>query len=83
MPLKRYIRKRRHVILNDYIIFFQEHEVGIGMVKDEPINFHQAIKISNLQRWINAMNEEIKSMSDNDIWDLVPLPKGGKSIGCK
>ena len=29
------------------------------------------------------MNEEIKSMKDNDFWDLVPLPEGVKPIGCK
>ena len=29
------------------------------------------------------MNEEIKSMKDNDVWNLVPLPKGEKPIGCK
>ena len=38
---------------------------------------------SNSQKWIDAMNEEIKSMKDNDVWDLVPLPKGVKPIGCK
>ena len=29
------------------------------------------------------MNEEIKSMKDNDVWDLVPLLEGVKPIGCK
>ena len=29
------------------------------------------------------MNEEIKSMKDNDVWDLVPLPECVKPIGCK
>ncbi|XP_047326497.1 uncharacterized mitochondrial protein AtMg00820-like [Impatiens glandulifera] len=29
------------------------------------------------------MNEEYKSMQDNKIWKLVPLPKGKKLIGCK
>ena len=29
------------------------------------------------------MNEEIKSIKDNGVWDLVPLPKGVKPIGCK
>ena len=29
------------------------------------------------------MNKEIKFMKDNDVWDLVPLPKGTKLIGCK
>ncbi|KAK7259770.1 hypothetical protein RIF29_25383 [Crotalaria pallida] len=38
---------------------------------------------SNSQKWVDAMNEEIKSMKDNDVWDLVPLPEGEKPIGCK
>ena len=29
------------------------------------------------------MNEEYKSMQDNQVWDLVPLPKGKKTFGCK
>ena len=29
------------------------------------------------------MNEEIKSMKDNDFWDLAPLLEDVKSIGCK
>ena len=29
------------------------------------------------------MNEDIKSMKDNDVWDLAPLPKGEKPIRYK
>ena len=29
------------------------------------------------------MNEEMKSVHDNDVWDLVRLPEGLKPIGCK
>ncbi|KAL0393280.1 UNVERIFIED_CONTAM: Retrovirus-related Pol polyprotein from transposon TNT 1-94 [Sesamum radiatum] len=28
------------------------------------------------------MNEEIKSMKDNDVWELVQFPKDTKPIGC-
>jgi len=52
-------------------------------VEGDPINFHQAMQDSNSQRWIDAMNEEYKSIQDNQVWDLVPLPKGKKPIGCK
>ena len=45
------------------------------MVDDDPINFHQAMRDSNSQKWIDAMNEEYKSMQDNKVWDLVPLPE--------
>ena len=50
---------------------------------DDPINFRQAIESSNSQKWIDAMNEEVKSMKDNDVCDLVPLPEGVKPIGFK
>jgi len=29
------------------------------------------------------MKDEMKSMQDNDVWNLVKLPKGVKPIGCK
>ena len=51
-------------------------------MEDDSINFHQAMKISNSQKWIDTMNEEIKSMKDNDIWDLIPFPKDAKPIVC-
>ncbi|KAL0382988.1 UNVERIFIED_CONTAM: hypothetical protein Scaly_0586100 [Sesamum calycinum] len=63
LPLRRSTREKR----NDYIVFLQEHEVDIGMMEDDPINFHQAMECSNSQKWIDAMNEDIKSMKDNDV----------------
>ena len=71
MPLARFTRERRNAIPNDYVVFLQEHEVDIGMVEDDPINFHQAKESSNSQKWIHAMNDEMKSMKNNDVWDLV------------
>ena len=29
------------------------------------------------------MKDEMKSMKDNEVWDLVELPEGVKPIGCK
>jgi len=83
LPLRRPIRERRSAISDDYIVFLQEHEDAIGLTKEDPINFCQAMHSSNASKWIDAMNEKMKSMNDNDIWDLVELPKGSKPIGCK
>src|SRR3954463_7479126 len=52
-------------------------------MKDDPINFRQAMTSSYSQKWIDAMKEEFKSMQDNQVWDLVPLPEGKRPIGCK
>ena len=67
MPLRKSTRERRNAISNDYVVFLQEHENEISMMEDDPINFHQAIQGSDSQKWINAMNEEYKSMQDNDV----------------
>ncbi|RDX73271.1 hypothetical protein CR513_47145, partial [Mucuna pruriens] len=82
-PIERSIRDRRHAILDDYIVFLQEHEDGIDLIEDDPINFCQAMQSSNSQNWIDAMKDELMSMQDNDIWNLVELPEGEKPIGCK
>ena len=29
------------------------------------------------------MNEDMQSLSKNKTWELVPLPKGVKLVGCK
>ena len=83
MPLRRSIRERRSAISNDYIIFLQEHKDGVGLTEDDPINFCQAMHSSNSQNWIDAMKDEMKSMNDNEFWNLVELPEGVKPIGCK
>ena len=70
------------VILNDYIVYLQEHEFDMGLENDL-ISFSQAKQSVSSQKWIEAMKDEIKSMKYNEVWDLVELPKWAKSIGCK
>ena len=60
-------RERRSALLDDYIVFLQEHEFDIGAVEDDPINFRQALESSKSREWIDAMSEEIKSMKDNGV----------------
>ncbi|RDX82956.1 hypothetical protein CR513_36201, partial [Mucuna pruriens] len=38
---------------------------------------------SNSQKWIDAMKDKLKSMQNNDVWDLVELLERVKPIGCK
>ncbi|GJW72537.1 retrotransposon protein, putative, ty1-copia subclass [Tanacetum coccineum] len=34
-------------------------------------------------KWLSAMNVEMQSMKDNEVWDLVDLPPNGKTVGSK
>ncbi|RYE14068.1 MAG: hypothetical protein EOP45_20195, partial [Sphingobacteriaceae bacterium] len=83
VPLRRSTRERRNAIPDDYIVFLLENEDGCGVMEDDPVNFENAMNDTNFVKWIEAMNEQYKSMQDNKVWELVPLPKGKKPIGCK
>ena len=82
VPLRRSNRERRSTIPDDYMVYLQEHEFDIGL-EDDPISFSQAKQSVNSLKWMNAILDELKSMSDNDICDLVKLSKGVKLVGCK
>jgi hypothetical protein len=34
-------------------------------------------------KWLEAMQNEIKSMSTNDFWDLEEISNRAKTVGCK
>lgn len=36
-------------------------------MNDDPINFYQTMQSSNSQKYIDAMNKEMKSIKDNDV----------------
>jgi len=79
---RRSIRERRSAIANDYIVYLQEHEFDIGLEDDH--TFLNEAKLSiHSTKWSNTIKNELKSMKDNNVWDLVELPKGKKPIGYK
>jgi hypothetical protein len=56
------------------------NDIGI---ETDPMSFKEAMKSRHLFEWLDAMKDEMKSMSTNDVWDLVEIPKGAKIAGCK
>ncbi|RVW14113.1 hypothetical protein CK203_099175 [Vitis vinifera] len=82
VSLKRSTRERRSTISDDYVVYLQEHEFDMGL-EDDPISVSQVKQSSNSEKWIKAMKNEMKSMKDNGVWDLVELPEGVKPIGYK
>ena len=83
MILRRSTKEKRSVVSDDYIMFLQDHQDDIGIMEDDPINFQQALKSYSSQKWINTVEEKIKFMKDNDVWELVELSSRVKPIGCK
>jgi hypothetical protein len=64
------------------VVYLQEFDFDIGTCKD-PVSFSQAIESNDSAKWINAMNDELKSMDQNEVWDLIEFPEGYKKVGCQ
>ena len=47
---------------------------------EEPVSVKDALM---QKEWIDAMNLEMDSLHDHNVWDLVELPKGQKVVGSK
>ncbi|GKC28562.1 retrotransposon protein, putative, ty1-copia subclass [Tanacetum coccineum] len=79
-PIRKSTRTRRAPDRMCLHVDAEEHELGdLG----EPANYKAALLDPESDKWLNAMNVEMQSMKDNEVWDLVDLPPNGKTVGSK
>ncbi|GJW94157.1 retrotransposon protein, putative, ty1-copia subclass [Tanacetum coccineum] len=58
----------------------KEHELGdLGKLA----NYKAILLDLESKKWLDAMNVEMQSMKDNDVWELVELPPNARTIGSK
>jgi hypothetical protein len=76
---RRSQRIRKPVISNYYEIYNSE-EI---QMEGDPTSFEEAMRSVHSSEWLEAMKDEMKSMSTNDVWDLEEIPKRAKTVGCK
>ncbi|GKA35690.1 retrotransposon protein, putative, ty1-copia subclass [Tanacetum coccineum] len=80
IPIRRSTRTRCPTDRMCLYIDAEEHELGdLG----EPANYKAALLDPESDKWLNAMNVEMQSMKDNEVWILVELPPNGKTVGSK
>jgi hypothetical protein len=65
-PTRRSRRERRSAIPNDYVVYMSEDVNDIGKM-DDLASYKKAMKNENLLKWCDAMEEELMSMSSNDV----------------
>ena len=53
------------------------------VVSDEPTTYHDAMSKSDCDKCLEAMNVEMQSMYDNQVWELVVAPLNSKVVGSK
>nr|GEV30559.1 hypothetical protein [Tanacetum cinerariifolium] len=80
VPIRRSTRTRHAPDRMCLYINAEEHELGdLG----KPANNKVALLDPESKKWLNAMNVEMQSMKDNEVWVIVELPPNGKTVGSK
>nr|GEW24254.1 retrovirus-related Pol polyprotein from transposon TNT 1-94 [Tanacetum cinerariifolium] len=80
IPIRRSARTRHAADRMCLYIDAGEHELGnLG----EPANYKAALLDPESNKWLDAINVEMQSIKDNEVWDLVELPPNGKTVGSK
>jgi hypothetical protein len=68
---RRSQRIRRSAITDDYEVYeIEEFQMG-----DDPTSFEEAMRNDHSSKWLKAMEDEMKSMSTNKVWELEIIPK--------
>ena len=49
----------------------------------EPLTVKDAFASRDREKWQSAMKKEMESLKDNNVWELVELPKDRKAVGSK
>jgi hypothetical protein len=78
-PPRRSQRARRATISDDYGVYVNEKI----QIEGDPTSFEEAMRSAYSSKWLEAMKDEMRSMSINKVWDLEEIPKEAKTIGCK
>ena len=57
--------------------------VTLTRTSTEPTSVKEVMNSPNKEKWEDAMKDELKSLQKNDVWELVKLPNGRKTVGSK
>ncbi|GKE61941.1 retrotransposon protein, putative, ty1-copia subclass [Tanacetum coccineum] len=60
-------------------LYINDGEYELGDL-NEPVNYKAALLDPESDKWLDAMNVEMKSMKDNEVWDLVDLPSNARLV---
>ena len=68
---RRSQRVRKSAIPTDYEVYNTEK----FQMKDDPTSFEEAMRSDHSSKWLEAMEDKMKSMNANKVWDLKIIPK--------
>ena len=73
------LRQQPHY-LNDYAKSVNESHIDF-CYKISPKTYREAVSSSDSEKWRQAMDEEMKSLKENNTFEVVELPHGKRTVG--
>ncbi|GJR34779.1 retrotransposon protein, putative, ty1-copia subclass [Tanacetum coccineum] len=80
VPILRSARIPQEPYRYGFYVDVKEYELGD---LNEPPNYKSALLDPEFDKWLEAMNTEMQSMKDNQVWVLVDLPSNGRTVWSK
>ncbi|GKD65917.1 putative retrotransposon ty1-copia subclass protein, partial [Tanacetum coccineum] len=80
VPIRRSERISQAPDRYGFYVDVEEHELRD---LDEPPYYKAALSYPESNKWLDAMNAEMQSMKDNQVWCLVDLPPNGRTVRSK
>lgn len=78
-PVTRQLRDRSQIRPPQRFEQFVSEAISIP----EPTTYQDVLRSSEKDKWIEAMNNEVKSLQNNETWELTNLPDNRKALRCK
>jgi hypothetical protein len=78
---RRSIRARRATDKLNLLITEERHV--LLMENDEPLTYKEAMMGPDSDKWLEGMKSELKSMHDNQVWNLVDQIDSVRPVDCK
>jgi hypothetical protein len=72
-------QRQPSTILNDHYVLNID-EINL---QEYSANFKEAVNSQGAKKWIEAMNEELESIQNNNVWEPTDLPSQRKAVGYK
>jgi hypothetical protein len=52
-------------------------------MEGDPASFEEAMRSAHSSKWLDVVEDEMRSMSVNKVWNLEEILKGAKTVDCK
>ena len=63
--------------------YYGQESSNVCEVPQSPISYKEATTRPDKKKWESAMETEMASLRENNVWDLVKLPEGKTTVGSK